>query len=210
MNQIGEQDGFNEVLDRLLVDARGGSTEARNELFSHVQRYLSFIAKQHQNPKLAAKAGASDIVQQTLLHAAEEFDQFRGSTAEQFRGWLRQILVNEVRGLNRQFGAQRRNTSQEVNLATGDSSSQHQQELSNGDLTPSHEMMAVEDTTELQVSMRKLPRDMQQVIQLRNWEKLQFNEIAERMKIPASTAAKLWYRALIELQKIHAGTSQHE
>ena len=51
----------------------------------------------------------SDIVQQTLLKAHEKFDQFRGSTEHELRGWLRAILarnlVDAARGHHRQGDA---------------------------------------------------------------------------------------------------------
>ncbi|MEQ1903693.1 MAG: sigma-70 family RNA polymerase sigma factor [Pirellulaceae bacterium] len=204
MTENPENDCLDSDFDQLLAKAREGSPAARNELFAHVQRYLAFIANQNHNPQLSAKAGASDIVQQTMLHAAEELDSFRGSSAEQFRGWLRQILVNEARGLNRHFGAQRRNASQEVEIRTGDSSNAAPFELADSMLTPSAEIMAKENSVGIQALLEKLSPEMRQVVQLRNWEQLQFNEIAEHMGITLSQAAKLWYNALIELQRLHS------
>jgi RNA polymerase sigma-70 factor (ECF subfamily) len=39
----------------------------------------------------------SDVVQQTLLRAHQNLDQFKGNCDEQLRGWLRTILLNELR-----------------------------------------------------------------------------------------------------------------
>ena len=169
-------------------------------------------AEQQRNPQLSAKAGASDIVQQTLLNAAEEFQSFRGTTLEQFRGWLRQILINEIRGLNRRFTARRRNVAQELELDRLDSGSQFGgvTELADDLLTPSRQLLAEEESEALKSAKEKLPAEMRQVIQLRNWERLQFHEIAERMGISLSSAAKLWYRALVELQRLHTNTDSHE
>lgn len=206
----GDGGGQNEELDRLLREARNGSREARDGLFAHVQRYLTFLAGRHHNPQLSAKAGASDIVQQTMMQAAGEFDAFRGTTAAQFRGWLRQILINEVRGLKRHFAAQRRNAGREFRLETGDTSGQFQPTPAAESLTPSREMMAAEESQRLHSILEKMSPEMRQVIQLRNWERLQFGEIAERMGISLSSAAKLWYRALIELQRLHAESADDE
>lgn len=204
MNQPSNDDHFHDDLNQLLAEARTGSTDARNQLFAQVHRYLTFLAAQNHNDRLSAKAGASDIVQQTLLHAAKDFDQFQGTTAAQFRGWLRQILVNEVRTLNRQFNTLRRNSAQEIELAAGKSSSWIQHEPSNGELTPSRQMIDAEHSELLIAAMERLPEEMKQVIELRNWEKLSFDEIATRMARPVSSTAKLWYRALIELQKAYS------
>lgn len=197
-----EQDGT-EGLDQLLVQAREGSASARNELFRQVQRYLTWLAQQHHNPQLSAKAGTSDIVQQTLLQAAGEFDRFRGTSAEEFRGWLRQILLNEARGLNRHYGAQRRSARAELPLSPADST-EAPGNPADDQLTPCSDAMAREQAAWIRQCMEKLPEEMHQVIRLRNWERLQFHEIGERMGMATSSAAKLWYRALIELQRLHS------
>jgi RNA polymerase sigma-70 factor (ECF subfamily) len=171
---------------------------------------LAYLAQQHQNPRLTAKLGASDIIQQTLFQAAGQFDDFRGTTVEQFRGWLRQILVNEARGLNRRFGAQRRSAGREFSLEPEDSSSSYFSQFVDEMLTPSSEAMARERALAVQTALEKLPAELRQVIRLRNWEKLQFREIGERMNVSTSSAAKLWYKALVELQRIHAEQSENE
>jgi RNA polymerase sigma-70 factor (ECF subfamily) len=204
-----EPDDFEDIRC-LLVEAKAGSASARNELFARFQQYLAYLAQQHQNPRLTAKLGASDIIQQTLFQAAGQFDDFRGTTVEQFRGWLRQILVNEARGLNRRFGAQRRSAGREFSLEPEDSSSSYFSQFVDEMLTPSSEAMARERALAVQTALEKLPAELRQVIRLRNWEKLQFREIGERMNVSTSSAAKLWYKALVELQRIHAEQSENE
>ena len=49
--------------------------------------------------------------------------------------------------------------------------------------------------------MEQLPDNYRQVIEMRNWEKMQFSEIAAKLDISVSSAAKLWYRALAELKR---------
>jgi RNA polymerase sigma factor (sigma-70 family) len=77
-------------------------------------------------------------------------------------------------------------------------------DLADSVLTPSGEVMAKENFAGVQNILEKLPPEMRQVVQLRNWEQLQFNEIAAQMGISLSQAAKLWYNALIELQRLHS------
>jgi DNA-directed RNA polymerase specialized sigma24 family protein len=60
--------------------------------------YLKFLARVQLDPRLRAKLDDSDLVQQTLLQAHRAIGQFRGSTAEELAGWLRQILAGVLRG----------------------------------------------------------------------------------------------------------------
>lgn len=198
-------------LQQLLDDARGGHDSARNQLFTLIQRYLDYIARQHHNnPTVVAKLGVSDIVQQTMLQAAQQFQGFRGTTAEEFRGWLRQILINEVRGANRFYATKRRNAQAEVALDQPTTHFDGPRDLVAKQTTPSREVMADESSAKLHKILENLPDDMRLVVQLRNWEGLQFNQIAERMGVSLSKAAKLWYQALIEIERWHAELSDEQ
>ncbi len=46
---------------------------------------------------MRAKGGASDLVQETFLEAQRNFAQFRGKSRGEFRLWLRQILLHNLR-----------------------------------------------------------------------------------------------------------------
>ena len=200
-----ELDGdFTDQLEYLLKQAQTGDREAQNELFRRFQRYLDFLACQHHNPALGGKLGISDIVQQTMLHAAKEFDQFRGQTVEEFRGWIRRILVNESRDLNRRFSSGKRNAALEIAMGQETSGSRYLNEITDGGVTPSVVVSASEDSQKVLEILEKMPAEMRQVVQLRNWEGLQFNEIAARMGISLSRAAKIWYNALLEFERLHS------
>jgi RNA polymerase sigma-70 factor (subfamily 1) len=191
-------------LDALLKAARLGIPGAINDLFLRVQNYLTYIAERQFHSSLRAKAGSSDVVQQTMLRATCEFEKFRGESGDQFRGWLRQILINEVKLIQRHFGAVRRNPSKEQPLGKSDSEGSVVAEPIANSPTPSEVAMAAEDAERLRKVLHLLSPQMRQVIQLKNWERLQFNEIGERMGLSLSQAAKLWYQALEELKRLNS------
>lgn len=195
-------------LDAMLDAARAGSISARNELFAKLHAYLSYVAAQHFNPALQAKAGMSDVVQETLLMANREFSHFQGANSEQFRGWIRQILINEIRNLNRHFSTESRNSQKERRLGNQSPDESVHFDIPDARLTPSREFLVSDESRRVSEMLRLLPKEMREVVQLRNWEGLQFNEIAERMGITLSQAAKLWYKALIELQRLNSESEE--
>ena len=70
--------------------------------------------------RLKAKADPSDLVQQTLLEAYRDFDQFRGSTEAEWLAWLRRILAHNAAQYVRHYrGTEKRQLGREVALQTG-------------------------------------------------------------------------------------------
>jgi RNA polymerase sigma-70 factor (ECF subfamily) len=59
--------------------------------------YLRLLAGILWKPGLQRRLEPSDVVQRTLLIAQQKLDQFQGDCEEQWRGWLRAILLNELR-----------------------------------------------------------------------------------------------------------------
>ena len=55
------------------------------------------------DPDLAAKDGASDLVQETLLGAYRNIAAFRGRSRAELLAWLRKILRNNVADLRRHY-----------------------------------------------------------------------------------------------------------
>src|SRR5262245_20688022 len=60
------------------------------------RNYLRLVARLLWQPGIQQAIDLSDVVQQTLLKAHAKEKQFRGTTEEEWRGWLRAILKNEV------------------------------------------------------------------------------------------------------------------
>src|SRR5262245_3400119 len=55
--------------------------------------YLTLVARRSIGPELAAKFGASDLVQETFLAAQQHVVSFRGRTEPEWRAWLKAILL---------------------------------------------------------------------------------------------------------------------
>src|ERR1017187_8402814 len=112
-----------ENADRVLVAARGGSLEALGNALEGWRRYLLAIAEGQLDGDLRAKGGASDLVQETFLEAQRDFKQFQGSSPDELRAWLRQVLFNNVGAFTRRFRTTgKRDVGLEVAIHAGGSS----------------------------------------------------------------------------------------
>ncbi len=186
----------------LLARARQGCPKSRIELVEHYRPYLLHIANAELNAKLRIKVAASDVVQESMVAAFNELDDFRGETVNEWMGWLRSILTNDLRQARRAFrGTSMRQLDREIPLQ-GDSRNSHAPLDVTADYsTPASRAIASEEEAAMQSAIERLPVDYQQVIELYHGQSMTFKEIGRRLGRSADAARKLWYRALLQLKR---------
>ncbi len=186
--------------DRLIKNARAGSPGALGDALEAHRRYLLLVAEKELAPELRAKGGASDLVQETFIEAQRGFGVFRGETANEFRGWLRQILLHNLGAFARRYRGTERDVSREVAIMAGGTWGGRVDGLAAASGTPSALEMAREQALALREVLEKLPEDHRRVIQLRYDGILTFEQIGQAMGRSPEAARKLWARAMDRLR----------
>src|SRR3954470_3022214 len=158
--------------------------------------YLSALARLQvaARPWLASKLDASDLVQQTLLQAHAARGQFRGQSAEELAGWLRQILTRTLANSLRTLGQAKRDIRAEQPLeADLDAScSRLDAWLAADQTSPSEAAGAHERAAALAAAIAGLPDDQREVVLAKHCLGLTLAEIAGRSgRTPASVAGLL-------------------
>jgi RNA polymerase sigma-70 factor (ECF subfamily) len=193
---------------RLLAAARAGSREALGRALEDCRRYLLVIAERQLEPDLRAKGGASDLVQETFLEAQRDFARFHGSSPDELRAWLRQVLLHNVGAFTYRFrGTAKRSVGREVALPAGDSSAGLEPDLAGSTLTPSGVAMEHEQALALRRALEKLPEDYRRVVVLRFEEGRSFEEIGRLTGRSPDAARKVWSRAMERLRQEWEGQS---
>ncbi len=193
-------------LEDLLPRARAGDAAAQNELFEMCRAYVRFLARSHVEGWIQAKVDASDLVQQTLMEAHRGFDRFQGTTEAEWLAWLKQILKNNALDFVRQFGAAKRQAHREVEFNIGQSTMfRRAPEPASPDETPSQIVSRREQEIVVANALAQLSEDHQEVIVLRNLQRMPFDEIATRMGRTRPATQMLWMRAMKKLQE-HVNT----
>ncbi len=194
------------VLLRLLERSRKGDAQARDELFERCRQYVQLMARAQVETWMRTKVDASDLVQQTLLEAHRGLDDFRGETEAEWLAWLRQILSHNAYDFIRRFKqTEKRRVQREISLdgeRAGHSGSFRMEVVDPGQETPSQLLSQQEREIELANAIGKLAPDHQEVIILRNLQRLGFDEVAQRMNRSRPAAQMLWMRAIKKLEQL--------
>ncbi|XZE22493.1 sigma-70 family RNA polymerase sigma factor [Pirellulaceae bacterium SH449] len=167
------------------------------------EAWLKFLARQEIDSRFAGKFDSSDAVQQTLVAAWQGWQEFRGSTEAERMAWLRKILAHQLANLARHYaGTQMRSVRREESIEQSLSQSSSRLDglvLANSS-TPSAAAMENESRLQLARAIESMPEDYRQVILLRNFQELSYQEIATRMERSEGAVRMLWVRALAALR----------
>lgn len=188
-------------VSELIRQAREGDAASRDELFRLCRSYLGLMARAQVESWLRVKVDASDLVQQTLLEAHRDFARFQGGSQQEWLAWLRRILARNAADFVRQYrGAAKRAVRREVPFATESGMHGGAPEPAAPVETPSEEFFHVEEELRISAALETLPPDYQEVIFLRNLQRLPFDEVARRMDRSRPATQMLWFRALKKLR----------
>ena len=72
------------------------AAENIEDVIERYRQYLVMLADRQLDSRLRGKLDASDVVQQTLLEAHQNQEQFRGTYEGELVAWLRKILAHNL------------------------------------------------------------------------------------------------------------------
>lgn len=150
----------------LLRAWRDGDRAAGEELFErHYPTVERFFRNKVSEP--------DELIQRTFVACVEATPRFRGDS--KFRTFLLGIAINVLRSYYRQLQQQRGLLSL------------HSSSVADLGQTPSRIIAQHQEERLLLEALRRLPVDLQLVLELRYWDGLKHEELAELLEIPRST-----------------------
>jgi RNA polymerase sigma-70 factor (ECF subfamily) len=193
--------------EQLVADLQAGHSEALVTLLDVYRPYLLATAQARLDARLKAKAGPSDMVQETIVAAHQAWQEIepRPLTADEFREWLRQLLLERLKALRRKYyRAQSRSLRRELPLDDGQSKRLIDALAAVDSDTPSVNLDRQTLSDQLESAIQRLPAAYRQVILWRNRDNWRFAEIGAKMDRSADAARMLWTRA-IRLLRVELG-----
>jgi len=184
-----------------IAAARRGDQDALGRLLESCRQYLLLVSQRKLRPDLQAKVGPSDLVQESLLLAGREFGRFVGDSKAAFHAWVRRILLNQLDNVNRQYArTDKRQMTREVPLqGAGEELARH---LADSGGSARGQAIRRERDLALNQAVEGLPQVERQVIEWRNYERLSFAAIGERLGRSEEAARKIWTRALLKVRAL--------
>jgi RNA polymerase sigma-70 factor, ECF subfamily len=165
--------------------------------------YLLLLARLHLDEGLRRKIDPSDVVQQTLLDAHRQRQQFRGASSAEMAAWLRCMLACNLADAVRAWSRDKRNLARERSLeaAVEQSSSRIDAWLAAEQSSPSQPAMHGEDVAQLASALAQLPEAQREAIVLHYWQGLTLAEVGGHMSRTAASVAGLLQRGLKTLRQ---------
>jgi RNA polymerase sigma-70 factor, ECF subfamily len=168
--------------------------------------YLLLLARMQMNQKLCAKLDPSDVVQQTLLDAHRQLDQFLGSTPAEMAGWLRRMLACNLADALRAFSRGKRAIANERSLeaALDGSSARLESWLAAEQSSPSQKAQRAEDLLILAQALAELPEAQREAIVLHYWQEQPLAQVAVQLGRTVPAVVGLLQRGLKTLRTLLA------
>ena len=173
--------------EQIVQQALTGDADAFGEIVRRWERRIFALAF----GMLGREEDARDATQETFLAAFRNLRAFRGEA--KVSSWLHRIAINQC--ITRQRRAKVRN---ETGLE------QEAEKNSRAFSLPAHVSPAfVAEDQERSEAVRRavgaLPNDLRQVVVMKEFEELTFQEISEALELPLSTVKSRLYTALRQL-----------
>lgn len=168
--------------EQLMQRYQAGSCEAFGELFS---RYRTAVCGFFRR-RLAQPARAEDLAQETFLAVVRAAPRWEPRSA--FRAWLFGIAYNLLH-------AERRRAAADAASSDGDAMRQVEAQLA----APAADS---ESVVALRAALDALEEQEREILLLREYEGLRYDEIAELHAVPVNTVRSRLFRARLALKEL--------
>jgi len=141
---------------------------------------------------LGSEADARDATQESFISAYRNLANFRGEA--KVSSWLHRIAVNQC------LTIKRRAKTRSEDFLDEDESAEDKTFVAPAHLSPARTTEQNERLTLVRQAVGSLPTDLRQVIVMKEFEEMTFQEISETLELPLSTVKSRLYAALKQLR----------
>ncbi|MFT4815166.1 MAG: RNA polymerase sigma-70 factor (ECF subfamily) [Pseudohongiellaceae bacterium] len=176
----------------LIAAALKGSAYAWEKL---VKRYESKIYN-HGLRLTGNSSDAMDLMQEVFLGVYRNLHRFRGDA--KFSSWIFRIAHNKAVDMNRR----KRLMTSSPKFSTENEGDEFEKFPGKTDLEPENRLGNTEQNASVLKMLSELSSDQRSIVELKIFQSLTFDEIAELQDISANTAKTRFYSALKKLKVV--------
>ncbi len=177
------------LTDVQLVElAVSGETEAFDEIVKRWERKIFALCFGMLN----AEADARDAAQETFIAAYRNLANFRGDA--KVSSWLHRIAVNQC------LTIKRRAKTRSEDFLDESESGEDRTFVAPEHLSPLRTAEQIERLNLVRQAVNSLPDDLKQIVVMKEFEEMTFQQIAETLELPLSTVKSRLYTALKQLR----------
>jgi RNA polymerase sigma-70 factor (ECF subfamily) len=178
--------------EALIAAALKGSAYAWEKL---VKRYESKIYN-HGLRLTGNSSDAMDLMQEVFLGVYRNLHRFRGDA--KFSSWIFRIAHNKAVDMNRR----KRLMTSSPKFSMEDEGDEFEKFPGKTDLEPENRLGNIEQNVRVLKMLSELSSDQRSIVELKIFQSLTFDEIAELQDISANTAKTRFYSALKKLKVV--------
>lgn len=177
------------LLDEQLVElAVSGDSDAFGEIVGRWERKIFALCF----GMLGREDDARDACQEAFIAAYKNLANFRGDA--KVSSWLHRIAVNQC------LTTKRRQKTRAEDFLDNDDGSEDRVFVVAARYSPGNKAEAAERRNLVRQAVGALPTDLRQVIVMKEFEEMTFQEISETLELPLSTVKSRLYTALKQLR----------
>ena|GEM_PF-149947 len=192
-------------IKELLLSARAGSNSSLGLLLQEYRDSLLLMADEELGSDLKVKESPSDVVQDSFLEVKRDFGQFAGSSPEEFLAWLRRLMLNNLANIVRAYRETEKRDVARERRVPGRSGNDDAMLADADTLTASKVMLKNEQVETLRLAIAGLSQEYQDIIRLRNYERMSFEDLGKHFKRTPEATRKLWVRSIEALHQALEG-----
>jgi RNA polymerase sigma-70 factor (ECF subfamily) len=191
----------------LLLDrARAGDDDAVNRLLVKNRRRLRSVIGVRLDPRLASRVDPSDVVQETLLEAHRQFDEYLRTEPLPVFPWLRRVAFQKLLQLERKHLASGKRSihreDQFGSMLSDESVARLARRLLSSESGPVHRLVLAEQKTRVRAALEQLAETDRELLVMHYMERLAFDEIGSILGLRDSALKMRHLRALKRLRSL--------
>lgn len=180
---------YRDLADEQLVDlAISEDTDAFGEIVRRWERKIFALCF----GMLTREDEARDAAQETFIAAYRNIGRFRGEA--KVSSWLHRIAVNQC------LTVKRRQKTRSEEFLDDEAGESERIFVAPARLSPGNKAEQTERLNVVRQAVSALPVDLRQVVVMKEFEEMTFQEISETLELPLSTVKSRLYTALKQLR----------